>query len=181
VSIGSGFTSTASGLACPAPGRGFAEYFAPGRHHGDLHAFQRDDIAGFDDHPFPGADRFDIRLVDRRPAPGVRRRENFAVIHEDAPGDPRVQPRDVAGMVPVEVRGQDVVEFLDPQRLGRRDDPIRVPVVLGRITGVDEHRLTAGRDDDHRLAALDVDDIHVERAGSPERGKRQQQGESEGG
>ena len=102
------------------------------------------------------------------------------MVHEDAAGNPRIQPRDVAGVVHVVVRGHDVIERLDPQGLGRRDDPIGVPVVLGWITGVDQHRLAARWHDDHGFAALGVEHVQVEGVGRLEGSENQQQEEGKG-
>ena len=73
---------------------------------------------------------------------------------------------DVAAVVGIVVGGHDVVELLDSGGLGDLDNPFRVPVVWGWIAGIDEHRLAVGRQQDHRLASLGIDDVDVQRVGS---------------
>jgi hypothetical protein len=66
-----------------------------------------------------------------------------------------------ADVVAVIVRDQQVVDLLDAGGAYRLHDPLRI--ARARIAGVHQHRLPARRGDERRLAALDVDEIDVQR------------------
>jgi hypothetical protein len=76
-------------------------------------------------------------------------------------------------MVHVEVGNQQVVDLRYPRVARRRNDPVRIASrariarletrALPRPSGVDEEGVTLRRDDERRLAPLDVDEINLER------------------
>ena len=69
-----------------------------------------------------------------------------------------------AEMVAVEMRNQQVVQLADARVAGGRQDAIRIAVGEPGVPGVDEHRLSGGRDDQRGLPALDVDEVDVQRS-----------------
>ena len=58
---------------------------------------------------------------------------------------------------------EQVVELSDAGVLSGGCDPIGVTPIESWPTGIDQHRLAGRRDEERRLATLDVDDVDVER------------------
>ena len=156
-----------------AAGKRLRDRLASRRDDRDLKSLHRDHVTRLDRHPLPVADRLHIGLVVAASAPRIQRGDGLAVVHEDLARYSGIHPGNVAAVVGIVVGGHDIVELLDSGGLGDLDNPFRVPVVLGRIAGIDEHRLTVGRQQDHRLASLGIDDVDVQRVGGRDRGSQQ--------
>ena len=94
----------------------------------------------------------------------------LAVIDEGANLHTLRKCRQPAGVVAVKVRDEHVVEALQARDFANNPrDPPRVTVVEALESGVHQHRLPAGGDDQRRRAALDVDPVDIERAGRVDR------------
>ena len=90
----------------------------------------------------------------------VHRRAVVEVVHDRQPVSQLLR---TAHMVRVEVRDDEVVDSSETRVLSGRDDAIGVTPVESWPAGVDQHRLAGWRDEERRLATLDVDDVDVER------------------
>jgi len=97
-----------------------------------------------------------------------------AVVDERLNRNELGQLGNAANVVRVKVGDEQIVDARRPSLLRDREDALRI-ARLGRITrprgetssagkpGVDQHRVTIGRDDERGLATLDVDKVNVER------------------
>ncbi len=85
-----------------------------------------------------------------------------SVVHEGYRRHLGEQGRRVVHVVQIVVRGDQDVELLHVGGLGRFDDAVCVAVVIAGEASVEQHGLAGRRDDEQRLAALGVDNIHVE-------------------
>jgi hypothetical protein len=110
------------------------------------------------------------------------------MVDEGADRDQLGELGDAADMIGVKVRHQQIVDAFDARGTCRREDPVGV-ARLARIAGqrreraglagkagVDQQRLPRWRDDQRGLAALDVDEIDVQRAAQV-RGHRRREAE----
>ena len=97
------------------------------------------------------------------------------------------EPFQSADMVAVIMGGDQVIDLLDPQSMGGRDDARRTGIVAGnaalfRVAGVDQQRLAFGGDEQSAAAALDIDGDHLQGivlcrcrdGGQRQKGKRRQ-------
>ena len=80
-----------------------------------------------------------------------------------------------AGMIAMIVGNYQVVDLANARSFGRRGNPEGIAIVIARITGIDEHRFTAGRDVEGRLAALDVDSVNPKLSGERKAGQDEQE------
>jgi hypothetical protein len=107
-----------------------------------------------------------IRLDEQRPARviaiAVRISLGDAIVINLPDGNERGQFRRAAEMVRVKMRGDVMVDLLQPGHVARGlvDAP---RVAHARIAGIDQHRLARGRDNERAPAAFDIHPIDVER------------------
>ena len=113
------------------------------------------------DVPAKGADRLIGEKPSRRHAVDTERR---TVVDEGADRKLRGDSRDAADVIGMVVGHEQVIETLEARLPGDREDPLGVTAVA-RVAGINQERLPVGREEERRLAALDVDEIDLERPG----------------
>jgi hypothetical protein len=84
------------------------------------------------------------------------------VIDEGADGDAVDELRDAAGVVDVVVGEEDVIDVIDAGAFGGGDDAIGVAAFIAGPTGIDEERVSGGRDEESGLAAFYVDEVDLQ-------------------
>ena len=81
-----------------------------------------------------------------------------------------------AEVIAVPVRGDQVIDLREAGVLDRRHDALGVSRRRrAAIAGIDEHRLARRRHEQRGVAALDVDDVDVERLASASAPRRRNQ------
>ena len=88
--------------------------------------------------------------------------DRLTVVDERANGDETREFRHPSVVIVVEVRDHQVVDLGDAGVARDRHDPFGVASVRAAPARVDQERLPRRRDDERRLAALDVDEVDVE-------------------
>ena len=149
--------------------------FPVARDENELDAVKRQLVARLHHTPFITRHR-EIGLPDSLPSRGSLLHA-FAVVDEAANLHARGKSRQPSDMVTVKVRGQVVVDMIEP-RLVFHDvlDAVYIAVVKARITGVHQHRLPRISHHQRRRSSLDIDPIDIESGLRTQRDQGQQQG-----
>src|ERR1017187_5443359 len=152
------------GFGAPAPFRGLAQKPPRRRHYLDVHSRQGDlipwrqhRVANLLPHFVIGVETLSVGAGGRTP--------RLPVVHDVTDGKPRRQRRNVSDVIDVEVRNHQVIELFQSGALQRSDDPFggSCSITGGRPTGVQQHGLSRGGDEQHRLTPFHIDRVNVQR------------------
>ena len=158
------FSSFTAGIRLTGSGQWMVNQSAIRTHHGCLYSADGEDVAWFQRQAinFFFREQFLVSIPDldsRR----IRALAVIAVINDRSHGDSRHQLRQATDVIHVKVCDQDVVELADPGLLGHGNDAVGVSAIIAGPTRVDQQRFAGRRDEQRRLATLNIHEEYPQR------------------